>query len=304
MRRIKFTRVHGTSRHLSTVFVLIWMLILPRVALSGFTGEFPVTPLKDRATAFYTAWQNSDLKALKAMVCEEDSDAFSRSPIVPILSFRIVSIQFSQNGESAVIHTQVKRIFPMMNKPMDWILENTWVYQKNKWFLHYEQPKSPLLLLFGGSAGKGASNSKESASDSKESVSDSKDDKAKKENNPLTPNNASLIVFPETEYNFGNVAAVTELFHEFAFENQGKNPVRINRMSGSCSDPVKRQSCLIARADKMALSPGDKGKIDIQWKAPSLPQNVDQTLEVEFENGQFFFLHIVASVTPAAKEER
>jgi hypothetical protein len=273
------------------------MLILPLAALSGFTGEFAVTSLKDRATAFWTAWQNSNLNILKAMVCEEDIDAFSRSPIVPILGFRIVSIQFSQNGESAIVHTKVKRVFPMMNKPMDWILENTWVYQNNSWFLHYEQPKSPLDILFGGSAGKSASNSKESSPDSK-------DDKAKKENNPSSPNNASLVVFPETEYDFGGVAAATELIHEFTFENQGKNPVRLKRMTASCSDPVKRESCLIARTDKMALSSGDKGKIDVQWKAASPPQNVDQTLEVEFENGQFFFLHIVASVTSAAEKVR
>jgi hypothetical protein len=161
----------------------------------------------------------------------------------------------------------------MTNSPVDWILENQWVFRDGNWYLHYEQPQLPGL--FSGSQGKGSSD---------------RPDAGRIRPNP--------VVFSETTHDFGTVAISTPLQYGFEFENRGPEPVQLVQVLSSCFQQSSAGPCLSARSNASVFLQGTRGTIEAQWSDTSTPRKVEETIQVEFNNGQSFVLRFVATIAP------
>lgn len=246
------------------------------LAPSICAGETPQeTQLKARATQFWTAWSKGDVEKLGLLVREEEREAFAKIQRFQLTDFKIDSVVIGVDSKSAMVSTKIKRMFPFSTAPVDWTLENQWVYEKGDWYLHYPQaptagtqdPKGPGLFGHGATAPPSA---------------------------PPTD-----VVFDSTTYDFGSVPASTVLRHVFTFENRGTQGLRLVRVSTPCQTWHMDPRCvgLVAHSDGSFYVPGKKGQIEAHWQNALIPRKVDETIELYFSNGQSFSLRFVGTVT-------
>ena len=163
----------------------------------------------------------------------------------------------------------------MSTTPVDWMLENQWVYEKGNWYLQYAQSKQPAV-----SGEEGPSLFKQAPS------------------SPQLPPPQD-IVFDSTTYDFGTVPANAVLHHVFNFENRGTRRLRLVHVGAPCQGLFATPQCIgvVARSDGTFFEPGKKGKIEARWQNALTPRKVDQTIELYFSNGQSFSLRFVGTVT-------
>ncbi|MBZ5535381.1 MAG: DUF1573 domain-containing protein [Acidobacteriia bacterium] len=244
--------------------------------LSVRAGDNPLgTQLRARVTEFWTAWSRGEAEKTNLLVREEDRQAFAKIRRFDVLDFKIDSLLISADSKSAVVRTNIKRTLPMSPAPVDWMVENQWVYEKGDWYLLYSQNKQPAMpagevpsLFNAGST-------------------------------PAQPAPPNDIVFDSTTFDFGTMPASTGLHHVFPFENRGTRALRLVRLGTPCQGLFATPQCkgVIAHSDGSVYGPGKKGKIEAQWQNVLTPQKVDQTIELYFDNGQVFNLRIVGTVT-------
>ena len=67
-----------------------------------------------------------------------------------------------------------------------------------------------------------------------------------------------VMVFDETEYDFGNIAKGTGVEHVFSFTNAGKAPLVIVDAKSSCG-------CTIPEYSKEPIAPGAKGELLVKY---------------------------------------
>jgi hypothetical protein len=254
----------------SSLFLGFFLVPLAR---AGETSQ--ETQLKARVTQFWTAWSKGEAEKVDLLVCEEDRQAFAKIPRFQLTEFRIDSVVIGADSKSAMVSTKIKRMFPMSTTPLDWILENQWVYEKGDWYLHYLQgqtsgTKEPGALgLFRRAA------------------------------TPPPSPPPTDVVFDSTGYDFGTVPASTLPHHVFTFENRGAQGLRLVRVSTPCQALRMDPRCvgLVAHSDGSFYAPGKKGQIEAHWQNALTPRKVDETIELYFSNGQSFNLRFVGTVT-------
>lgn len=240
-------------------------------------GDNPLeTQLRARVTEFWTAWSRGEKEKVDLLVREEDRQAFANVRRFQLKEFKIDSILMGADSKSAVVRTNVKRTFPSSATPLDWTLENQWVYEKGDWFLQYRQNKQP-----GSLDGEGASLFRAGPP-------------------PPQPPPSNDIVFDSTTHDFGTVPANAPLHHVFTFENRGTRTLRLVRVASPCQGQlVTPPKCagVVAHSDASFFAPGAKGKLEARWQNALTPRKVDQTIEIYFDNGQVFRLRFVGIVT-------
>ncbi|MGB7622854.1 MAG: DUF1573 domain-containing protein [Terriglobia bacterium] len=261
-----------------SLLILILLLGFPWPVLAQASGQSPEEQLRARVNSYWTAWSKNEKDSVDQMVLEDDRQAFAKIPRFHLLDFKILSIKMAPDQKSAVVETRIKRLFPMRVAAVDWVLENQWIYEKDNWYLHYVQPQESTL--FKGSGGRVFNQQN------------------------LPPAVPTPVVFEQTSHDFGNVPAGTVLQYEFIFENRGKEPARVTRVVISCPESLPKNQCVQARSNGSVFFPGAKGKVIAEWPDVSKPQKVDQTIDVEFDNGQVFHLQFVAAITKSKKGSR
>lgn len=269
--KLELTSLLRSSNAVAPLLVLILVLGYAWAVVGQSISQSPEEQLRARVNFFWTAWSRNEHDAVDAMVREEDRSAFARIPRFPLLDFKILSIKMTPDQKSAMVETKIKRPFPMTSTPVDWVLENQWTYDKDNWYVHYEQPRESAL--FKSSGGRVFNQQSPPAS---------------------VP---STVVFEQTSHDFGSVPAGTPLQYEFVFENRGKNPARVTRVVTSCMGLLPKNQCVQARSNGSVFFPGTKGKVIADWPDVSKPQKVDQTIDVEFDDGHVVHLRFVAAIT-------
>lgn len=269
------------------VFAFLALIVFSAHAVLEAKDQPAEDQLRGRVTAFWDAWSKNDVKKLEEMVRKENRPSFAAQPRYQLFDFKLDSIVMSNDSRSAFVKTRLKRSFPMRNKPVDWIQEDHWVFEKHKWYLDMSPPNQSAGL-FGVSGPQKSLAQKDVGEVNSE----------KEGGRSSTP---GPVVFDRTVYDFGNVAGGDPLEYVFNFENRGQNPVRVTRVVASCLQQANEGPCLSARSNASVFFPGTKGRVEAIWTYTSKPQKVDQTIEVDFDNGQVFFLHFVATITEPAK---
>jgi hypothetical protein len=76
----------------------------------------------------------------------------------------------------------------------------------------------------------------------------------------VAPENAPVISFAETTYDFGSIKQGEIVEHTFQFTNTGKSPLIIESASASCG-------CTVPESPKEPIAPGQTGKIKVQFNS-------------------------------------
>jgi hypothetical protein len=252
--------------------------------------------LRARVTEFWTAWARNDQLKLISMVHKQDRQAFAAVPRFELFDFKIDSIEMAPDLKSATVTTKVKRQFPMRTTPMEWVLENVWGFERGNWYLYYQQ--SPPSATPGGQRGLF---NQESSSPGRNKAGPSP---------TVPPTTPGPVAFDSISHDFGSVAAGTPLHYEYTFENRGIAPVRVTRVVGSCLIQKAPGRCLKAYSNRTRLAPGDKAIVVADFensktdKADAAgPEKVDETIEVDFDNGQAVLLHFVVTITAVGSSD-
>lgn len=70
-----------------------------------------------------------------------------------------------------------------------------------------------------------------------------------------------VIAFAEQTHNFGTLSQGEELNHSFTFVNEGKSPLVLSFVEGSCGCTVMKDW------PKKPIEPGDAGEINVQFNS-------------------------------------
>ena len=81
--------------------------------------------------------------------------------------------------------------------------------------------------------------------------------------------NIAKLEFEETIFDFGEVNEGEIVKHTFNFTNTGKVPLVINDAHSTCG-------CTIPKWPKAPISPGEKGKIEVEFNTKSKPNNQEK----------------------------
>jgi len=84
---------------------------------------------------------------------------------------------------------------------------------------------------------------------------------------------APVIVFDDTTFNFGTVAAGTPVEHSFIFRNTGRSDLIIRNVVASCG-------CTATEAEKEILKPGEESHIDAIFDTGGLQGQETKTITV------------------------
>lgn len=76
----------------------------------------------------------------------------------------------------------------------------------------------------------------------------------------VAPENAPVITFSETSYDFGTVKQGEVVEHTFKFTNTGKSPLIIESATASCG-------CTVPESPKEPIAPGKTGEIKVQFNS-------------------------------------
>ncbi|WP_439880958.1 DUF1573 domain-containing protein [Pontibacter sp. MBLB2868] len=76
----------------------------------------------------------------------------------------------------------------------------------------------------------------------------------------VAPENAPVIAFAETTYDFGTIKQGEVVEHTFQFTNTGKSPLIIESASASCG-------CTVPEPPKEPIAPGETGNIKVQFNS-------------------------------------
>jgi uncharacterized protein DUF1573 len=262
-----------------TLILFLSFFLVPATRAADTSLE---TQLKARVTEFWTAWSRGEFEKVDLLVREEGRPAFAKVPRFQVTEFKIDSVVLGPDSKSAVVRTKIKRMLPMSATPLDWTVENQWVYEKGDWYLQYAQNQQPA-----DPAGEGPSLFRPAPT-------------------PPQPPPPNEITFDSTTFDFGTVPPSTVLHHVFSFENRGTRPLRLVHVGTPCQGLFATPECIgvVAHSDGSFFNPGDKGKIEAQWQNALTPGKVDETIELYFNNGQFFNLRFVGIVTEAKAPKR
>lgn len=72
--------------------------------------------------------------------------------------------------------------------------------------------------------------------------------------------NAAVMSFKETEYDFGTIKQGKVVDHTFMFTNTGKTPLIIESASASCG-------CTVPEWTKTPVAPGEQGEVKVQFNS-------------------------------------
>ena len=72
--------------------------------------------------------------------------------------------------------------------------------------------------------------------------------------------NAAVMSFKETEYDFGTIKQGKVVDHTFTFTNTGKTPLVIESASASCG-------CTVPEWTKTPVAPGEQGEVKVQFNS-------------------------------------
>lgn len=72
--------------------------------------------------------------------------------------------------------------------------------------------------------------------------------------------NAPVMEFKETEYDFGTIKQGKVVEHTFTFTNTGKSPLIIENASASCG-------CTVPEWTKTPVAPGEQGQVKVQFNS-------------------------------------
>lgn len=105
------------------------------------------------------------------------------------------------------------------------------------------------------------------------------------------------LVFARTTHSFGKVPDGEELFCEFAFKNEGRQPLTIIAMEASCG-------CTAAELEQKVFAPGEGDVIGVHW-TPKGFGTQEQTVKVVSagERESLLTLRVQADVQPLFKFE-
>ncbi len=78
--------------------------------------------------------------------------------------------------------------------------------------------------------------------------------------NIIPSENAAVMSFEETEYDFGTIQQGKVIDHTFVFTNTGKSPLLIENASASCG-------CTVPEWTKTPVAPGEKGEVKVQFNS-------------------------------------
>ncbi len=76
----------------------------------------------------------------------------------------------------------------------------------------------------------------------------------------VAPENAPVISFSESTYDFGTVKQGEVVEHTFKFTNTGKSPLIIESATASCG-------CTVPESPKEPIAPGKTGEIKVQFNS-------------------------------------
>lgn len=76
----------------------------------------------------------------------------------------------------------------------------------------------------------------------------------------IAPENAPVISFEETSYDFGSVKQGEMVEHTFKFTNTGKSPLVIESATATCG-------CTVPEPPKEPIAPGETGEIKVQFNS-------------------------------------
>lgn len=76
----------------------------------------------------------------------------------------------------------------------------------------------------------------------------------------VAPENAPVISFAETTYDFGTIKQGDVVEHTFKFTNTGKSPLIIESATASCG-------CTVPESPKEPIAPGNSGEIKVQFNS-------------------------------------
>ena len=102
-----------------------------------------------------------------------------------------------------------------------------------------------------------------------------------------------VMIFDETEYDFGTIAKGTAVEHKFTFTNKGDAPLVIVDAKSSCG-------CTVPEYSKDPIAPGDKGELLVKYNGSGANQVTKTvTIKANTETGKET-IQIKAFVQPAA----
>lgn len=76
----------------------------------------------------------------------------------------------------------------------------------------------------------------------------------------VAPENAPVLTFAETSYDFGTVKQGEVVEHTFKFTNTGKSPLVIESATATCG-------CTVPESPKEPIAPGKTGEIKVQFNS-------------------------------------
>ncbi|WP_276498293.1 DUF1573 domain-containing protein [Pontibacter litorisediminis] len=75
-----------------------------------------------------------------------------------------------------------------------------------------------------------------------------------------TAENAAVMTFAETEYDFGTIKQGETIEHTFEFTNTGSTPLVIESATATCG-------CTVPEWTKTPVAPGEKGKVAVKFNS-------------------------------------
>jgi hypothetical protein len=152
-----------------------WLLLVFVTALAAAPQDpFRSAPpeeeeaLRTRVSAFYTLFQQGQMRQAEAYVAEDSRDVFYNAPKARIVSHEIRSLEFNADIDEASVLVAVETLTPFTAQPVKQPLPSKWKRIDGEWFLEvkavpagetYATPAGPMKFPdstgAAGSAGAG-----------------------------------------------------------------------------------------------------------------------------------------------------
>lgn len=106
------------------------------------------------------------------------------------------------------------------------------------------------------------------------------------------------ITFAETEVQFGKISDENPIMHEFKFKNEGKTPLELGQINGSCG-------CTVPTLEKKTYQPGEEGVIKVTFNPAHKrgPTHTTVTVNSNDPASPSLTLNILSDVTPLVSLE-
>lgn len=112
----------------------------------------------------------------------------------------------------------------------------------------------------------------------------------------MLPAQNSVLEFPQQVWNFGTIReADGAVSHEFEFENKGKSPVVIEKVTVTCG-------CTTPQYSREPVRPGGRGTIRIAYNPEGRPGAFRKDITIQSSGGGRNVISITGEVTPRPQE--